>query len=147
MHRISFQRHFAQSLFKIKPSSGTTGTKLEALKWSQMTVKQRVIHTTELTGYTSLIILGIATVSAASYFLSLELLASSRDGSIYNQALDLVKNSPQLSILIGTPMLGPNEVEGWNSHSRWSVKSHFVKDEIVNKRFMRFMVKVCFSVY
>ena len=147
MHRLQFKRFSQFQALKIKPASGSTGTKLETLKWSQMTVKQRVIHTTELTGYTSLIILGIATVSAASYFLTLELLASSRDDTIYNQALDLVKNSPQLSILIGTPMLGPNEVEGWNSHSRWSVKSHFVKDEIVNKRFMRFMVKVCFSVY
>lgn len=78
----------------------------DALKWQDMSPRQKVVYATKQTSYTGVIVAGLGMTSVLLYLVGAELVGKSDERKVYDMALGKVKDHAQVVEVLGEPILG-----------------------------------------
>lgn len=115
-------------------------TQEEALRWRDMSPRQKVVFATKQTSYTGVILAGVGLTATLITLVTMELFGGAKsEQKIYDQALKMVQANEEVKELLGHPILG------FVQHSRRSHRNRRLdirEDPVTHakKGFMRFKV-------
>jgi hypothetical protein len=120
MQRITFTRRFASQLPSVRtrarPNFKSTDQEIvtmeDALRWRDMSPRQKVVYATKQTSYTGVIVAGLGLTSVLFYLVGAELFSKSDERIVYDLALDRIRGVDQVVELLGEPVVGVVEQSG-----------------------------------
>ncbi|KAI8149606.1 TIM21-domain-containing protein [Fennellomyces sp. T-0311] len=117
-------------------------TKKTAKEWKDLSTPQKVVAASKVTVDLGVILTGLAVTSALLYFVGSELFGSDSTTAIFNDAVDRIRDHPELSGLLGSPIKGHGEPSRNRMKRNRRIHHQIVEDGQGNPHlFMRFYVE------